>query len=330
MSSSEIVFTSADWERLSAMRADFLDATDVGGASIDPWNSRRDLEIYDATFGARIGWKWDAVLGEIARRGIVPPHGTLLDWGCGTGVAARAWLRHLGAHWKVHAHDLSTDARAFALERVREEHAGVETSPELCDAPDVLLVSHVIDELDVGPLDELLLLARRARFVVWVEAGAKNTSRALTAQRERLLDEFEPLAPCTHANACGIMTPDHERDWCHHFARPAPEAFTTRHWALFSRTLKIDMRSLPYSYLVMQRRADAPPREAGLTRVLGRPGFRRGRALLDACDKDGVRTLSLLERTDKLFFRALENGDVADTRYRFEVDGTRVKSFTQP
>lgn len=325
----EIVFTGADWERLTEMRADFLDATDVGGSSLELWNSRRDLEIYDATFGARIGWKWNAVLQEISRRGIVPPEGTILDWACGTGVAARAWLRHFGPRWKVHAHDLSNDARAFALERVRDEHPSVETNVEICDAPDVLLVSHVIDELDVGPLDDLILLARRARFVVWVEAGAKNTARALSAQRERLLEEFEPLAPCTHANACGILTPDHERDWCHHFAKPDQAAFTTRHWAMFSRTLKIDMRSLPYSYLVLQRRTEAVPRAAGWTRVLGRPGFRKGRALLDACDAEGVRALSLLERTDKLFFRALENGDIADTRYKLEVDGTRVKSFTQ-
>ncbi len=57
------------------MRTSFLSQIDATTTLPDYWNSTRDLEIYDATFGARIAWKWNAVLGEIARRGVEIPHG---------------------------------------------------------------------------------------------------------------------------------------------------------------------------------------------------------------------------------------------------------------
>ena len=83
-----------DWKALERLRGLFLQG---GACSTDYWCDERDLASYDATFAQRIGWKWDYVLAELRRRGWTPPRGTLLDWGCGSGIAGRAFLDHFGA-----------------------------------------------------------------------------------------------------------------------------------------------------------------------------------------------------------------------------------------
>src|SRR5260221_14548533 len=83
-----------DWKALERLRAAFLDGT--AGAQ-DYWHSERDLDSYDQTFAQRIRWKWDYVLRELSGRGWTPPHGEVVDWGCGSGVATRAFLGRFGA-----------------------------------------------------------------------------------------------------------------------------------------------------------------------------------------------------------------------------------------
>ncbi len=331
--------TEPDWNRLARLRKSFLDAAETGTGLPDYWSSPRDLEIYDATFGARIGWKWNAVLAEMSQRKIDVPSGTLVDWGAGSGVAARAFLAHFGSDrtFRVHVHERSRIAREFAEEKIARV-SGVEIEAEMPTDPDVLLVSHVIDELDVNGLEDLIALARRSALVVWVESAAKRTSRALSAARERLLDALDPLLPCTHRAACGILAPDQTSNWCHHFAKPAPESFTTAHWRAFSRTLGIDMRALPYSYLVLRRRvgslseeiSDGADRERAArtqtVRILGSSRTEKGRARFEACSATGVRTLTILERTDKAFVRALR--DRSEPRVvSVETEGDRVQSL---
>lgn len=83
-----------DWEGLARLRDAFLRGT---AGQEDYWNSETDLVAYDATFAQRIGWKWDFVLEDLRQLGWSPPPGELVDWGCGTGIAARACLDHFGA-----------------------------------------------------------------------------------------------------------------------------------------------------------------------------------------------------------------------------------------
>ena len=82
-----------DWNALERLRKAFLGGT---AGAIDYWQSENDLASYDATFAQRIGWKWDYVLHELTRRGWSPARGELLDWGCGSGIASRAFLDHFG------------------------------------------------------------------------------------------------------------------------------------------------------------------------------------------------------------------------------------------
>jgi ribosomal protein RSM22 (predicted rRNA methylase) len=340
-----IELASSDWERLRELRDAFLAAGTQGSLESLPdyWQSRRDLELYDCTFGARIGWKWRAVLDELRLRRLEPPAGHVVEWGCGTGVAARAYLRAFGADRvrKLELLDRSPAAEQFARERVREAHPDILLADELHDAAtamqadgiacDVLLLSHVLTELDDAEQTELLSLVRKSRWVVWVEPGSQLVSRRLSTLRDVLRDELEPLAPCTHDAVCGMLAEGQESDWCHHFARPPAEVHQSRHWAQVSQKLGIDLRSLPYSFLVLARRTPGAPSYSSLStstsstaRILGRPRMEKANARIDVCDKDGVHDWMILQREDKSLFKVL--GDSAGELLIFDwrVEGKRV------
>jgi len=317
---------------LAALRDGYVARSEGGlhGPLDAGWTSARELALYDATFGARIGWKWRAVVAEIAGRAIQPPRGTLLDFGCGTGIASRAWLEAFGADgMRVILVDTSHTARAFATTKLRERWPALEIV-ELAAAPkdpvDVLLASHVISELEDDAFDGLVDLAQRSRFVAWVEPGSKQISRRLIEAREKLRGGLTVLAPCTHVEVCGLASVDRSRDWCHHLAAPPPEAFTTRLWNQVARELHIDLRSLPYSFLVLGRgpnRIEAPD----AARVLGRPRVEKGRALLDVCRAEGVSVLRFLERLDKETFRSFSTWPARPRLHRVRETEARIESF---
>lgn len=318
-----------EWERLREMRAGFLEAEerDSDAALGDYFHSARDVELYDAAFAPRIEWKWAAVLREIALRAPDLTPTSMADWACGTGAATRAVLASpLGADVRrVALWDRSKLAVDFARRSVAEQWPHVSVDVELAEPPDLLIASHVLDELDAAGEAQLLAAARRAAAVLLVESGASGSSRRLGALRERLLDEFAVLAPCTHSSSCGALAS--ARDWCHFFARPPAEAFTESFWSEFSRELGVDMRSLGYSFLALARQPRKPEfDEGGWARILGRPRKLKGRALVDACFADGLRTVSLLERLDRALFKTLDAASNDPRVWRLELDGDRVSS----
>jgi SAM-dependent methyltransferase len=304
-----VEFQAHDLERLERLRAAFL-----AGRGRSPWRDRRDFELYDAFFGQRIAWKWEAVLSELERRGFTPTGGVLLDWGAGTGVAARAWLARFGAAGasEVRLYDASPAALEFARERIAAEHPGTPVQLGADGAAEVstLLVSHVIPELSASELEQLLERVRRAACVVWVEPGSRDVSRALGRLRDGLLESFDVLAPCTHRERCPVLAAGHEQDWCHFFARPPAEVFTRSDWARVGQRLSIDLRSLPYSFVALRAKGarPAPPSAQDYDRIIGRPRIEKGRAQLVGCRAEGLRSLRLLERDDRALFKELERG----------------------
>jgi SAM-dependent methyltransferase len=251
----------------------------------------------------------------------------VLDWGCGTGIAARRFLAARSGVERVFLWDHSEAAVEFAGERLREEHARVEIHAGLPAEPvDVLLVSHVLDELDAAQLEALLTLAERSAAVLWVEPGSKRTSRRLGELRARLLASHDVLAPCTHQAECGALA--REDVWCHFFARPPQEVYTVGKWAEFGRELGIDLRALPYSFLALARRGAVALGGPG-ARLLARPVLTRGRAQFELCDSCGVRHVDFLQRSDKRLFKAME--DVAGEPWLFDatLEGRRVTALTR-
>jgi ribosomal protein RSM22 (predicted rRNA methylase) len=318
-----------DWKALERLRAAFLAGT-AGGS--DYWQGESDLASYDATFAQRIGWKWDYVLAELQRRDWSPAPGALLDWGCGSGIAHRAFLDHFGAAAvsELRLWDRSPLAVRFAGRRAREkypglklaagigapisdpacfksqlQHAGAETG---APQDQTLLISHVLTELQPAQVEALADFAASFASVLWVEPGTFEASLTLIAVRKRLRAKFNIIAPCTHQAQCGILAPGNEQHWCHHFASPPPEVFTDGNWTKFGELAGVDLRSLPLSFLVLDRRP-APALPTGVVRVIGRPRLHKPHALLLGCDESGVTEKQLTKRRSPEIFRQLKRGD---------------------
>ena len=311
-----------DLATLRKLRARFLERT---AGERDYWKSADDLALYDATFGERIGWKWDAVLAELSARGWQPRSRRVLDWGCGSGVAGRRVLAQWPHLESLALHDRSPLARRFAAQRAREAHPNVDVRESRESGPDTLLVlSHVLSELPASELASLLALARQAREILWVEAGTHEDSRRLISEvREVLLPEFAVVAPCTHRARCGLLAAANAPHWCHHFA-PVPSAiFRDGKWVEFGRDLKIDLRSLPYSFLVLERAAEHMPMPPGFSRVIGRPREATGYCKVLSCHADGVREFMLQKRDAPELHRAFHKG-TARSVYRWTIENGRI------
>ena len=222
-------------------------------------------------------------------------------------------------------------ARAFARRAIVAEHPSlrVEELDPLCanERIDLLLVSHVLGELDPVGVSALRALIAQTRTLLIVEPGNRQASRALGELREELRGDFVPLAPCPHTEACGVFGQNPSDAWCHFFARPPAEAFIERRWTLFAKRLHIDLRSLPYSYLLLERRPSAASPAAPLrARLLGRARLEKGRAELHVCTAQGVAALTLLERQDRAYFRSLRQ-PLAPTLVEVAHSGQRISSI---
>lgn len=322
---------SLDWEVLDRLRATFLSDTRLEGPY---WHTLTDLECYDATYGERIGWKWDAVLAELRMRGWAPePHAplTVLDWGCGSGVAGRRVVDFLGPDRvaRLLLHDHSALAVEFAAHRARRRFSGLTVEPagirDLREgAIDVLVLSHVLNELDDNGRADLRDLLDRARIVLWVEPGTHEVSRDLAQWRghARALG-FTAVAPCPHQQACGLLAPGNERHWCHFFAAPPPEIFAMSEWVKFGQRAGIDLRALPYSFLALDRSAPRTDWPDDASRILGEPRLYKGYAKIFNCDATGVSELVLQQRADKSLFKSLKRPR-GPLLYRWTREGERI------
>jgi hypothetical protein len=315
-----VVLGSEDFAILNRLRSRFLDP---GPDFPDYWTSERVLALYDSTYGRRIWWKWDWVIADLRALGWEPPAGVWVDWACGTGVASRAMLDGFPASGpsRVHLVDRSPIALRFSADRLREHGQTSVVSGPPAENPDLLLVSHVIDELGAGDLDELVRLAGRATAMVWVEPGDRRSSTALVRVREALCAVTRIVAPCTHQERCGMP----ESGWCHHFATPPAEAFTTPEWGRFAEATGIDLRSLPLSFLVTDQRT-RPAAPADTVRLIARPRTTKGDTLITACDARGVSELRVPRRQFPDAYKLARKGRLA-SRLRLRRDGSLVTAI---
>lgn len=323
---------------LERLRKTFLSADSSAG---NYWRKWDDLENYDFVYARRIGWKWDAVLSDLKRLGWTPPPGVLLDWGCGTGIATRRFLENFGPSSirEIRVHDRSQIAMRFAGEAIRRStgrlKVGAATHETLTSRKPVglLLISHVLNELDAPGLAELEKLCQRAKAIIWVEPGSHTESRALIELREKLRGDFRVIAPCCHANRCEMMSSANERHWCHFFAEPPRDILGNAAWTQFSREMRIDLRSLPYSYLVLQHRKVKATTElrdlSGVTRVIGRPRVYKPMAKAFCCDEKGLIDREAQKRDAGEFYKVCKKKE-SKTLYRFDLDGERIVGAHEP
>src|SRR4029434_6084309 len=101
----------------------------------------------------------------------------IVDWGCGTGIAARCVLAAWPTIAEVALHDRSPLAIQFARQRIADQSKGIKfTSPTL-DRDTLLVISHVLNELTPDAETELINLILSAGEVIWVDAGTHAESR---------------------------------------------------------------------------------------------------------------------------------------------------------
>ena len=301
-----MTWAELDWDSLERHREHFLGGRPCEGPY---WLSETDVASYDLTFGERIGWKWDAVLDELTMRGWSPAGGTVLDWGCGSGIAAaRRVVRRFGreAFGSLVVWDHSPLAASFSHDAAKGAFPGLDVSVATHgflgsgEPIGLLVLSHVLNELHPDALDAVRSLARRSRAVLWTEPGNRQTSRLLGTFREEWTGEFQVVAPCTHRNPCPVLSPGNERHWCHHFATPPSAIFADSNWVKFGRRAGIDLRSAIqlYSFLALDREWRAPG--DGLSRVIGRPEDFKPYVRLLNCDSSGLAELTMPpKRTNK-------------------------------
>ncbi len=269
-----------DWSCLKGLRDRFL-----GTGTGDYWRSIKELEHYDLAFAPRIRAKWDAVWRELGPR--LPDRLELLDWGCGTGIASRAFAEAFPKKLtRVRLWDRSSLSCQFAAARLQEAGVPVEIlarAPTMADG--WLCVSHVANELDPTVRKTLRELATQAAGFVWVEPGTPESARALEELRETIRSTHTLLGPCPHAGVCGMNDSRNARHWCHHFAEAPAEFFTAAEWNRFGREMQIDLRSLPVGFLAASRTAAPMDNRA---RVIGRPRVYKGYARALICEASGV------------------------------------------
>jgi SAM-dependent methyltransferase len=319
-------WTELDWASLDKHRERFLEGKPSDGPY---WESAEDLATYDLTFAERIGWKWDAVLDEVRMRGWKPPGGIVLDWGCGSGVAGRRVIARYGqaSFGSLLLWDHSTEAVDYAQKAA--EQAFPDLSVAACtpgfiagDEPiGLLVVSHVLNELPQQALEEIRGLAARSGAVLWVEPGSRDTSRALGRLRDMLVADFGVVAPCTHANACPVLASGNERHWCHFFGAPPSGVFADKNWVKFGQRAGIDLRSLPYSFVALDRSWKAEPK--GVSRIIGRPETFKPYVRVLNCDSQGLDELEVMRRNAPGLYKELSKTK-RPLVYRWVRDGMRV------
>ncbi len=319
-------WTVAEMQTLARLRTGFLNGT---AGQTDYWREEGELELYDRTFAQRIGWKWNAVLGELSLRHWSPPSRRLVDWGCGTGIAARRVLEHWpDAFDSLVLSDRSPRARAFAHGRVRFAHPQMNVqvaAPDAVECADsVVLLSHVLSELNDAQLLSVLNQVKKAAAIIWVESATHDNSRRLVSDvREPLLAAgWNAVAPCTHCGACPLLSEPNERHWCHHFAKVPSEAHQDSGWRELSERLNVDLRVLPYSFIVLDRQP-TQSKDVGLSRVVGTPREFKGYLKVLACDATGLTDWMLQKRDAPELFKNLRRGGRVPL-YRWRTEGQRI------
>lgn len=326
--------TPDDLRTLATLRDAFLDGS---AGTTDYWTAPNALALYERFPGERIGWKWDAFLSELTLRNIRPQATHLVDFGCGPGVASLRVLAAWPHQFKnLTLIDRSHAALAFARDRVVERfpQLHVDTATHLPNLTNkTCIASHVFSELPTTSYPSLLQTLITAQDILWVESATRPNTRAFHATiRDALRDIFTPVAPCPHGGACPLTGPKHPSDWCHFFAPVPTEVHIDSAWREFSRAIQVDLRSIPFTAIAMQRNASIKttslPRTKGnseriLARRVANPSEHKGYSKAQFCTAEGILDLEAWKRDVPDLLKSWKR-DVRLPLYRLEMDGRRI------
>ena len=300
-----------DWQLIQNMRQGFLDTQ---GEISNYWHDEAWLEAYELTLAQRILWKWQAVLAELgAGLPIIRDIDTVIDWGCGTGIASRAFFAaYPDSKAECQLYDRSHVAMQFAAKKLAAASPGRKIAlvkhVEVPRKPFVLLVSHVLSELDEKTFVEVQQLAKQASAVLWVEPGRRLESRRLSLVQGELRQSQQILGPCPHQARCGVLQEGRQADWCHFFAPIPSDVYQSAFWREFSQRMKIDLRSLPVAFLITCVAECLPSPinvDSDRSIIIGRTRKAKGYCQFMSCNAEGLAERRFQQKWDKAMFKIL-------------------------
>ena len=232
---------------------------------------------------------------------------TALDVGAGPGTALCAAVEC----WPTLADALLVEASpifcAFG-EQLAAEMQQLHMTWRTCDVAadeidgeprDLVTLAYVLNELAATDRQRLLerLWRLTADTLVIVEPGTPaGWQRILAARRQLIEAGAHVIAPCPHANACPLQSPD----WCH-FARRVARSRIHRQ----AKGADVPWEDEKFSYVAVSRTAAT----ATGARVIARPRKASGRVTLKLCRPDGSADVRLFSRRDGAIFRRASRSD---------------------
>jgi ribosomal protein RSM22 (predicted rRNA methylase) len=252
------------------------------------------------------------VLAEAARMAPRFAPRRLLDAGCGPGAASWAAAEAFDL-----AHVAWLDASApFLKLAARLAHEGPEPlrSPEVITADlaaggawpkaDLVTASYALAEIAPARQAAVVdaLWAACEGLLVLVEPGTPaGYGRILAARQALIAQGAEILAPCPHADACPLASPD----WCH-FSVRLPRSRDHR----LMKDAEVPYEDEKFAYLLAARPATTPSLRSA--RILAPPRAGKGSTVFKLCGPAGLETRTVARR-DKAAFAAARRlgwGDV--------------------
>lgn len=260
----------------------------------------------------------DRVLGELA--GPDSPlreARTLLEVGCGPGVASWAALDHgpklEQVTWVDRDPALLDLARSLAKDHggaaLRMAHTVELDELESLDVDphDLVLASYVLTEVERDRIPAVVerLWDRTRGVLVLVEPGSRAGFGCLReAHRITRAAGARVLYPCTHGFAC----PMPEHDWCHFSQRLQRSPLHRK-----AKDSTLDYEDEKFSALVLSKEPPSPDPSPPRARIVTHPRMRKGHGILNLCGGDGsLHEITISKRT-KPEWRALRKrrwGDV--------------------
>ncbi len=167
---------------------------------------------------------------------------------------------------------------------------------------DLVTLAYVLDELAPKDRDALIdrLWSLTRHMLLVVEPGTTTGwQRILAARGQLIADGAHILAPCPHAQACPIATPD----WCHFSARVARSRIHR-----LAKEAEVPWEDEKFIYLAAARTPAASP----AARILAPPESATGRVRLKLCQPDGSSTHRLVTRREGDVFKQARRVDWGD------------------
>jgi ribosomal protein RSM22 (predicted rRNA methylase) len=248
------------------------------------------------------------VFAEAARLAPAYAPTRLLDAGCGTGAAswaaAQIWPLQ-GATWLDASAPFLDLAGRLAREgpeplRAPQVLAADLASPRAWPSADLVVASYALAEIAPERQAPAVrgLWAACDGLLALVEPGTPAGFQRILAARDLLIAEgADVLAPCPHARACPLASPD----WCH-FSIRLPRSRDH----LMMKDAEVPYEDEKFAYLVAARPGIAPA--ARSARVLAPPRAGKGSTVFKLCGADGLETRTVARRDKPAFAAARRLG----------------------